>query len=240
MICRVCNNDLTEESFPKTGKGYLSHRCKICTAEYKKQWKIDNADHVVQQNKEWRLKNIEHIAKIERDWYENIGKYRRAEEKAKRIRKPKLSIEELTDRKKKNIERWKVNNREKRRNYYKDRYSNNPQARLRTLIRSRIRKLLKRQAVRKNNKTSYLLGCVWIELVKYIEMKFYPNEHGQYMNWSNHGMEWELDHIKPLHTFDLTDPVQQEIAFNYRNLQPLWIKDHKNKTKNDIKHRSRG
>jgi len=50
---------------------------------------------------------------------------------------------------------------------------------------------------------------------------------------SNWGEVWELDHIKELHTFDLTDRDQFLKACNYMNLQPLTIEDHKKKTRGD-------
>ena len=46
------------------------------------------------------------------------------------------------------------------------------------------------------------------------------------MNWNNCGLGgWEIDHILPCNSFDLSDPKQQELCFNYTNLQPLWAID---------------
>lgn len=62
------------------------------------------------------------------------------------------------------------------------------------------------------------LGCSVDEFKKYIECLFQPG-----MTWDNHGKNtWHLDHIKPLNSFDLTDPDQIKIACNYKNMQPLW------------------
>ena len=47
-------------------------------------------------------------------------------------------------------------------------------------------------------------------------------------------MEWnniELDHVKPLSSFDLTDINQLQQADHYTNIQPLLAKD--NRTKGD-------
>jgi hypothetical protein len=44
------------------------------------------------------------------------------------------------------------------------------------------------------------------------------------MSWDNYG-EWQIDHIKPLSKFDLTDRQQLHEACNFNNLQPLWAED---------------
>ena len=44
------------------------------------------------------------------------------------------------------------------------------------------------------------------------------------MTWQNYGI-WHIDHIQPLSKFNLLKLEQQKIAFNYKNLQPLWAID---------------
>ena len=68
-------------------------------------------------------------------------------------------------------------------------------------------------------KTKELLGCSFEHLKEHIEAQF------------TEGMSWDLlgkihlDHIRPVSSFDLTDPEQQKACFHYTNLQPLWAKD---------------
>ncbi|MGH7974962.1 MAG: hypothetical protein ACREBR_05525 [bacterium] len=69
------------------------------------------------------------------------------------------------------------------------------------------------------------LGCSIDFLKQYIESKFQSG-----MSWDNWGEVWELDHIRELSTFDLTDSNQLKQAVNYTNLQPLTIEVHKQKT----------
>jgi hypothetical protein len=75
----------------------------------------------------------------------------------------------------------------------------------------------------KSSRTEDLLGCSFTFLRFWLESKFLPN-----MSWENYG-DWHVDHIRPLASFDLTDPKQQALAFHFLNLQPLWAKDNLSK-----------
>ena len=41
------------------------------------------------------------------------------------------------------------------------------------------------------------------------------------MNFDNYGV-WEIDHIKPVASYDLNNNNEIIQCFNYKNLQPLW------------------
>jgi hypothetical protein len=127
---------------------------------------------------------------------------------------------------------YKENNREKLnawlRQYRTKKFINDPIFKLTHNLRGRLA-----QAVKNGWKSGSAirdLGCSIEFLKQYIESKFYAN-----MTWDNWGEVWELDHIKPLFRFDLTDREQFLIACNYKNLQPLTIEDHRKKTIEDIK-----
>lgn len=45
------------------------------------------------------------------------------------------------------------------------------------------------------------------------------------MTKENYGKVWVVDHIKPCAAFDLSKKKEQYICFNWRNLQPLFIRD---------------
>jgi hypothetical protein len=94
-----------------------------------------------------------------------------------------------------------------------------PYEKLAATIRSRVRSVLKLGYKSANTET--LLGCSVKELQTYIELRFLPE-----MTWQNYGFYgWHIDHIKPLSSFDLNNPEEQQKAFHYTNLQPLWAKD---------------
>ena len=61
-----------------------------------------------------------------------------------------------------------------------------------------------------------LIGCTAAHIKAHLESKFTPE-----MNWDNYGTFWEIDHIRPCASFDLTDPAQQRACFNWINCQPL-------------------
>lgn len=81
------------------------------------------------------------------------------------------------------------------------------------------------------------------QLIEHLEKKFTNG-----MNWDNYGRGgWHIDHIRPLASFDKTDPNWMSLAFSLDNLQPLYEKDncskgslyngirYNNKTKNQQK-----
>jgi hypothetical protein len=68
------------------------------------------------------------------------------------------------------------------------------------------------------------LGCS----IEYLKLLFFTMFQPG-MTWENYGQVWEIDHIIPLDHFDLTDRDQFLTACNYKNLQPLWVSDNRNK-----------
>lgn len=76
-----------------------------------------------------------------------------------------------------------------------------------------------------------VLGCNYIDFVKHIESLWEPN-----MDWSNYGGKerngWEFDHIVSRGSIDYNDLDQIKFCYNYKNIQPLWIKE--NAVKNSI------
>tara|TARA_B000000557_G_scaffold119464_1_gene96969 strand:- start:42 stop:1094 length:1053 start_codon:yes stop_codon:yes gene_type:complete len=102
------------------------------------------------------------------------------------------------------------------------RYHNDPAYKLKVLMRGRLTKVLDRK--KQSKRFTKELGCTFDELVIHLESQFYPDpKTGEVMTWDNHSMEgWHVDHIKPLHEFDLYDDEQFKEAAHYTNLQPLW------------------
>ncbi|HLI93227.1 MAG TPA: hypothetical protein VKU83_06445 [Puia sp.] len=49
------------------------------------------------------------------------------------------------------------------------------------------------------------------------------------MNWNNYGEKWVVDHIVPMRLFNLFDPEDLRLVWNYRNLMPLFKEDNLHK-----------
>jgi hypothetical protein len=117
-----------------------------------------------------------------------------------------------------NTDEFKEERNAKRR----QRYKTDINYKILSLLRCRIHVALKGNS--KSAKTRKLVGCDIPFLKQYLAEQF---DEG--MSWENHG-EWEIDHIMPCASFDMSDPLQQSECFNYKNLQPLWAEDNNSKS----------
>ena len=91
-----------------------------------------------------------------------------------------------------------------------------PGFKLSKTLRSRIGSALSSIKAKKKMNTMSLTGCDINFLKNHLEKQFTDG-----MTWQNHG-EWHVDHIIPCASFDLTQKIEQQVCFNWRNLQPMW------------------
>lgn len=77
------------------------------------------------------------------------------------------------------------------------------------------------------------LGCSVEFLKQHLESLFLYGM--KWENWGKNEGKWQIDHKKPLSSFDLTDRKQMLEACHYTNLQPIWYQDHVVKTSLDSK-----
>lgn len=82
-------------------------------------------------------------------------------------------------------------------------------------LRSQIFHALK-NGVKKASGTEELIGCTLLQFRVHLESQFEPG-----MSWENMGA-WEIDHRAALSGFNLADPFQQRLAFNFNNCRPMW------------------
>lgn len=110
---------------------------------------------------------------------------------------------------------WRRGHAHERNERRRRRWVEDLQFRLSDILRSRLYSALKGR--RKTGSAVRLLGCSVEGAVQHLERQFRPG-----MAWENHGPVWHVDHIRPLASFDLTDPEQLAHACHYTNLQPLF------------------
>ena len=113
---------------------------------------------------------------------------------------------------------WDHDNREKKYEYIRKKRKIDPQYKIRSKLRSRLKGALNGKA--KCAHTKDLVGCEWSYLEKYLELQFRPG-----MTWDN----IHIDHMMPCKAFDLTLAEAQKACFHYTNLQPLFQPENNSK-----------
>ena len=120
------------------------------------------------------------------------------------------------------IKEYQLKNHDKKiaqkRIFSNDKYKSDNNFRLICKTRSRIYKSLKGMSIQSS--TTEILGIDFETYKKWIEYQMTPET-----NWSN----IEIDHVKAICLFDISDDKQLKEAFNWKNTQPLLKHDHQQK-----------
>ena len=107
---------------------------------------------------------------------------------------------------------------EKRKTYDKNRYKTDVNFRLIRNTRRRFQHALNGKS--KSSSTREILGIDIDTYRKWIEYQFTPEK-----NWSN----IEIDHVKAICLFDISNDEELKLAFSWKNTQPLLKQDHQKK-----------
>jgi hypothetical protein len=180
---------------------------------WKAAWRANNPELARAQDRERYKRHRAKRNAAMRANYEANADARRAYAVAWRIANPELA--------KASVRSFHENNP----HYSRDRYRTVEHVRIADVLRSGLRSALKRHKTgkdwRSDAKTGAIVGCSKPDLIAHIEAQFLPG-----MSWSNYGRKgWEMDHIKPCASFDLTQHDQVLLCFHYTNLRPLWRLD---------------
>ena len=221
--CSQCGIDKSTTEFRKNkySADGLQCWCRQCYNIYKKQWRNNNPgkstaekrryrnkypDKVAAVQKEWRSNNPERVRLLYERWKENNSEYNSTRGKEyKRAHKEQIRVQ--------------------KRNYKNNKWKSDIKFKLSEGLRSRLRLAIK--GGQKSGSAVRDLGCSIEDLKLYLESKFQPGM--TWDNWSNGEGKWNIDHIKPLSKFDLTDREQFLKACHYTNLQPMWWIDNMKK-----------
>ena len=121
-------------------------------------------------------------------------------------------------------------------------YKSRIEVKIRNSLRGRIRSAIING---KKHSTLIYIGCSIEECKNWLKYQFDKN-----MNWENYGSYWEIDHVVPCSSFDLSNDNDIYKCFSWKNIQPLeasanssknnkilldLIKSHKSKVKKYIK-----
>ena len=145
--------------------------------------------------------------------------------KANRERQNQLN-REYRARKKSGIKRKLRQTHAERLAYQKNRYHNDANFKIIRTLRTRLHHALKGNT--KSDRTLELLGTTVEHLHEHLESQFLPG-----MSWDNHGHgegKWQVDHIVPCASFNLSEEEQQRQCCHWTNLQPLWWEDNQEKS----------
>lgn len=214
-VCTKCNipKELNEFFKDNAYKDGYDSKCKICknkyqesrkpkTQKYLKQYFIKNKNKIAKKAKKYYLNNKDIIIEKSKAYHKKV--YQR--DKVKNAQRTK---------------KWYVKNKryciDKANKVYKTKYHLDLEFKMKSLLRSRLYEILRKSSVPKTQSVLKLVGCILDELIKHIESQFRSP-----MSWENHGKIWEIDHIIPCNSFDLTNPEEQAKCFHYTNLQPLF------------------
>ena len=213
--CPGCETNLLLDNFynDRSRKDGKTIQCRSCRNKYNKQWREQTIDERKEQSAQYYADNKNKVL-------ETNKKYRNTEKgkeigRACSLKRRKSGKENIA---------------------HKTKRDNDPEFRIKCLLRNRLFYKLKVKNIEKSASTITLTGCSLSYLKQHLESQFIEG-----MNWDNFGKIkakennfpdwWDIDHIKACANFNLIIPEEQQKCFHFTNLQPLWHIDNLKKGK---------
>lgn len=94
---------------------------------------------------------------------------------------------------------------------YNERYANDPEFRQ----HRDHNRLIQKQLGSVETPNDYI-GSSFEQMANWLEYNFTSK-----MTWQNRGIEWDVDHVIPVSKWDLSNPEQTYMCYNWKNLSPL-------------------
>lgn len=200
-ICSKCKQEKDIELFnkKKSSKDGYDTICKECQHIYDEARKEKRREYTKQRSAE------------KREYYRKYNQEHREEKLRYNQEHNEKQKQYCRDYRLKNIDRLRLYDRERSRLRYQT-----PIARLQRNISTQLCFCLKEK--KNNMHWEGLLPYTSQQLIEHIEKQFTPK-----MSWNNYGIYWELDHIIPQNTFNITsvDCIDFKICWSLANLRPL-------------------
>lgn len=190
--------------------------------EKRRQYYLENKERITELSQKYRKENREKINEKALQYYRDnkekvtikIREYRQENKEKVRVRE-KAWREKNKDKLKERRIAYEKKNRKKINQRERERRNNNPSARVSLNLRNRLLQSLRRVKLKKQNNTFEYISCTPTLLLERLERQ--RHERGL--------TKYHVDHMKPLHSFDLSDPEQMRRAWHWSNLQALSPKD---------------
>jgi hypothetical protein len=153
----------------------------------------------------YESENREHLNKL------HLKTYHKHKDKiSKQLKEKRKTDKEYRERMINNKKKWEKENKEHVKKYAR-KYARTDRYRKANKFRNHISK--QRTGISFSKEGKKYLGCTKEEFLNYLE-----NQNSDYMD----GKKYHLDHIIPFKVFDFRKEIDKKIAFNYRNVQPLY------------------
>ena len=228
IICDFCFETLNKRKIfcsksCKQKNSYRKNRVERCNKEKEKraEIKINDPKKYEQILQKTRARN--------NIYYKNNLEYKANQIKKTQQRRKDKPLECARVRRRYYLKVEKIKNslpqnRIQRQEKWAERYYSDKLFKIKEILKSRLRRILKQKNVRKPLAFRKAFGISFEEFKKYIENQFVKG-----MNWNNYG-KWHLDHIVPLSFFNLSNLEEYKKANHYSNFQPLWAKENLKKS----------
>jgi len=180
-------------------KEYREANREKINAYMKERYQV-NREKILAEQKEYREANREKILVRNKKYYETNR------DKILLKNKTQEAREKMNEYNKKPKVRARINKRKMKK------YKEDPQFRIKDLLRRRVNKVLKTQGAEKFTNTMNLIGCSPEFLTKHLEKQIKPGTKRE---------DYHVDHIIPCALFDLTKEEEQRLCFHWTNLQLL-------------------
>ena len=211
IMCTKCHKTKTKENFykDKNRSNGLKCICKKCSDDYnykcRQKHPLRYKEYAKKYKKKKYLEDPEAVKQRVYDWREKKFGHIKREKQMKRDHKELMKVE-----------------RKKLRDYKKQHITP-----FTKYLRTMLWHAFKINRFSYTNSIQIYLGCSFEDLKKHLESQFTKG-----MTWENKG-EWQTDHIVTFSSVNTLEEVKK--LCHYTNMQPLWVKDHREKNKIDHK-----
>ena len=195
-LCIKCKVEKPIEDFLKEKtKDGYGHRCRECVKKYLREYHQKHKDVLNE--------------KAHQRYEKNKTPYLMRSKKRRQSNPKKYKAY---------LKKWRIKNRDKLNEMMLYKLHHDPMFKIKHTLRNQFRKLVKGE--NKTNSVLFYLGCSVEFLIGYFEAQFQKG-----FSWKNYGKVWNIDHIIPCRSFDLTKEEDRKRCFHYTNLRPLLVSE---------------